>query len=457
MTRHQLIAILLPVAVSFFLSACAVSPKREPMPAFEGYTDNTPVIFVHGLFGAKIRAQETGKGVWPGSIFGFMRKTFIGLGVPISVDTLEPRLNPYEAYTPFYGYRPKTKARIWKMLEKHAGYQRCEIGEIRFGTRCYYFFVYDWRKDLVKVAKELDSFIHQVQINHGGSVKETNSKIKVNLVSTSFGGLVTRYYLAYGSVDVLNPTLKNVTPIYAGKKNVDKVIYIATPFKGSMLGVRALVKGYRFGAAKVRPETVATMASLYYLLPHPDIIWLQNKRGASHFNTGMYDLYNIETWERFQLGIYDPKSIKRTKKRFRDNEKAWTYTGTLRRYFKSRLERGRLFHRALEKYDATGEHAFFGVCELTPYRAVLEKFGIIPRKYFVSFYPNKVKKPIWGFDYEEMMMRPGDNTVVAPSKSYQLLSQMEIMEVCEKHKFMSVHPDVTRNVLRILLTNSTKR
>lgn len=453
MTRHQL---LLLVACIFLLSACAVAPKREPVPTFEGYTDNTPVIFVHGLFGARIRAQETGKGVWPGPIYRFLRKTFIGLGVNINAKTLEPKLNPYQAYSPFYGYRPKSSNRTWKLLEKHGGYQRCEIGEIRFDTRCYYFFVYDWRKDLVKVAEELDSFINQVQINHGGSVKKTNSKIKVNLVSTSFGGLVTRYYLAYGSVDVLNPTLKNVTPTYAGKKNVGKVIYIATPFQGSMLGVRALMKGYRFGVAKVRPETVATMASLYYLLPHPDMIWLQNKRGARHFNTGMYDLYNIETWERFQLGIYDPKSMKRIKKRLGTNEKAWAYAGILRRYFKSRLERGRLFHLALEKYDATGEYAFFGACESTPYRAVLEKISIIPRKYFVSFYPSKVKKPIRGFNYKEMMMRPGDDIVVALSKADQLLNQMENMELCAKHRSISVNRDVTRRALHILLTNSER-
>ena len=124
MTRNQTIAILLLVACIFLLQACAVTPKREPMPTFEGYTDNTPVIFVHGLFGSKIRAQETGKGVWPGSIFRFARKTLIGLGVSINHKSLEPKLNPHEAYTPFYGYIPRSSPRVWNLLEKHGGYQR---------------------------------------------------------------------------------------------------------------------------------------------------------------------------------------------------------------------------------------------------------------------------------------------------------------------------------------------
>ena len=449
MTRNQTIAILLLVACIFLLQACAVAPKREPMPTFEGYTDNTPIIFVHGLFGSRIRAQETGKGVWPGSIFRFARKTFIGLGVPINVDTLEPRLNPYEAYTPFYGYIPRSSPRVWKLLKKHGGYQRCEIGEIRFGTRCYYFFVYDWRKDLVKVAEELDSFIHQVQINHGGSVKETNSKIKVNLVSTSFGGLVTRYYLAYGSVDVLNPTLKNPTPTYDGKKRVNKVIYIATPFQGSMLGIRALMKGYRFGVAKVRPETVATMPSMYYLLPPPDMVWLQTYSGA-RFDPTVRSLYEIETWKKYSIGIFDPKSKTRVSNRRGNNSEARQLV--LKRYFKSRLERGKLFHRALEQYDATGEYSFSGACIPTPYRAVL---GYGKKKmYSISFYPKKVEKPVKGVDYKALMMRPGDGIVVLDRSDQQL----ERMEVCAKHRSVSVHRDVTRKVLHILLTNySTER
>ena len=442
MMRHQLIAILLLVACIFLLSACAGAPKRGAMSTFESYTDNTPVIFVHGLFGSRIREQATGKDIWPGSVFRFLRNTLFATGMHPSAESLEPKLNPYEAYTPFYGYRPRISSRVWKLLEKHAGYQRCDIDKVyEKGSRCYYFFVYDWRKDLVEVAGELEKFIQEVKFSLG------DPKLKVNLVGNSYGGLVVRYYLAYGSEDVLNPLLRGITPTYTGKKQVDKVIYIATPLKGTMLGARALMRGYRFGLAKVHPEAVAMLASLYYLLPHPDTIWMQDKHGVGYL---FYDIYSVGTWKRFRLGIFDSKNEKRINRRFGDKKKSQKHMFKIRRYFESRLERAKMFHRALDKYDSTGEYAFYGICKSTPYKAVLEKISSVPRKYFISFYPKKVKSPIMGVDYRELMMRPGDNIVV-PVRS----GQLERMEVCAKHGSVPVNRYVTRRVLHILLSNTT--
>lgn len=72
----------------------------------------------------------------------------------------------------------------------------------------YYFFYYDWRKDLNSLADDLNLFIQQLTIN--------NPTIKSNLVGHSLGGLIGRIYLQkYNS------------------SNINKIITVGSPHQGA--------------------------------------------------------------------------------------------------------------------------------------------------------------------------------------------------------------------------------
>ena len=64
--------------------------------------------------------------------------------------------------------------------------------------RRYYIFPYDWRQDNVVIARKLDALIEQLRRDYG------DPQLKVDLVAHSMGGLIARYYLQYGTTDVLD-------------------------------------------------------------------------------------------------------------------------------------------------------------------------------------------------------------------------------------------------------------
>lgn len=68
----------------------------------------------------------------------------------------------------------------------------------KFSNRKYYLLVYDSRQINIQTVRKLDILIEKNR-------KDYNSpEMKLAIVAHSMGGLVTRYYLRYGSDDALN-------------------------------------------------------------------------------------------------------------------------------------------------------------------------------------------------------------------------------------------------------------
>ncbi|MGH8756736.1 MAG: lipase/acyltransferase domain-containing protein, partial [Burkholderiales bacterium] len=268
-----LISLLL---LSLLLAACAemIRPDFKRLYQMsERNTEQPPVIVVPGLFGSKLRNRATGAEVWPGSTLDIVFSNYESIGLEIDPDTLLPKPSPLEAYAitegalgrDFYG-------EIIKTLSRYGGYARGEPGVpvMTKGPR-YYLFPYDWRQDNVQTARQLDQLIEQIRRDYN------DPALKVDIIAHSMGGLVVRYYLRYGTVDVLDGN--DFPANHHGAKRIRRFIMLGTPNLGSVSSLHSLLKGYRVGLGSIPTEVLATMPSVYQLFPHPIVDWLITVKG----------------------------------------------------------------------------------------------------------------------------------------------------------------------------------
>ena len=207
-----------------------------------------PVVVVHGIQGSWLKDEYPVD--YQDSILwtGILRKNFGALHLhelDATVDAVPTRLvHPHQAVPLIY---ESLVDEIREELEDDHPY--------------VYVFTYDWRKDNRVAAAELGRFVERVL--HIASVHERKKAArapkKVNLIGHSMGGLVIKWYVTR----VLNAQ-------QAGRM-IDKVITIATPYRGSLKAVEALLPGARnlFGVEnqKSMRHSARTMPGIYQLLP----------------------------------------------------------------------------------------------------------------------------------------------------------------------------------------------
>ena len=253
------------ILAALLLTACAIHPKTDLKRLYFMQADNPdqpPVVIIQGAMGSRLKDSETGQEHWPGSLGNVVFSDYRNLRLEIDPETLEPLPSNLVAGgiadslggVDFYG-------RILSTLENAAGYTASVPGTpAAHGEQRYYIFSYDWRQDNVATARELDKFIAQIREDYGAP------DLKVDIVAHSMGGLITRYFVRYGTLDVLDD---NEFPVNQyGASRIRRVILLGTPNLGSIGAVSTLIRGYRVGLGVVAPEVVATFPSTYQVLPH---------------------------------------------------------------------------------------------------------------------------------------------------------------------------------------------
>ncbi len=255
------------------------------------------------------------------------------IALPIDAETLHPAASKLEAHAitdraagrDFYGA-------IIRTLETAGGYVKGIPGEpVKDGRRRYYILVYDWRQDNVQTARRLDELIERIRTDY------TNSELKVDIVAHSMGGLVTRYFLRYGTTDVLDDNDFPMNDHSATR--VRKVILLGTPNLGSVSGLNEFLQGFKVGLRRIPTETFATMPSAYQLFPHP----IRSALVSANGEVLERDLFDVKIWRAFQWSIFDPQVRERILKRFQDPQQGAAYLVLLERYFEKHLERARRF------------------------------------------------------------------------------------------------------------------
>ncbi len=414
-----------------------------------------PVILIPGVLGSRLFDRNKRTEVWPGSTLHLLAGSKQDLALPFDPATLSPLADGLEPTglfeevlnADFYGA-------ILRTLRQSGGFVAGKPGtRADPRVRQYYVFAYDWRQDNVTTAKRLDDLIEQIRRDYG------DPTLRVNVIAHSMGGLITRYYLRYGTVDALEG--EGDFPLnMAGAAKVGTVVLLGTPNLGSLSSLQSMLLGHRVGLRRVEPEVLATMPSIYQLLPHPLTDWSVDPGGKDLD----LDLYDVSTWKRMQWSVFDPTVIDRLRARFTRPAEANAYVAALQAYFARNLERARRFIWSVTFEEPSSPVKFVvfgGDCVLTPARLVIEPQG---GRSLARLFPEDVRHKVAGVDYGRLMLEPGDGEVtkpsllarealnpVAPRNNALFFPLAYAFFLCEDHERLTGNVNFQDNLLNVLL------
>ena len=449
------------IAVYFILlmlGACSSlnsdKPNLEKLYSIQkGNPAQPPVILIHGITGSRLRDKSTNVEIWPGPVKNILFSNYSYLLNKINPETLEIEPSKYlvsgitdrAVGQDFYG-------KIRDTLIDIGGYSPAKLDQAIKKQQSLYIFSYDWRQDNVKSAQELHAFIQAIKTKH----KQDN--LKVDIVAHSMGGLIARYYIRYGTVDVLDDNDFPVNNI--GANNVRKVILLGTPNFGAISTVNALHNGEKVGLKRMPATTLASFPSMYQLLPHALNDWLLDING----NKLKRDIFDINFWRDMELGIFEPQRRKYLQSLNSNKDDSNSFE-TLVKFMQKQLERARRFTWSLTvplPETKVSYIVFGGNCELTPARALIEE--IEPENFVMHFAPREIQNPVSGVDYDQLLLEPGDGRVTKASllarqsfdptvrrHKYSNFPMDYSLFLCEKHDKLTGNISFQDNLLNVLL------
>ncbi len=434
------------VVLATGLSGCSESPSPDLKRLYQlGTTDAeaAPVILIPGAFGTRLRDRASGEEIWPGPWWRILFSSYPDLALEIDPTTNTPRPSRLEAS----GIADRALRRdfyrpILRTLTQFGGYARALPGTpARKGERRYYILSYDWRQDTLVSVRELDRLIEAVRRDYG------DPTLRVDVVAHSMGGLIARYYLRYGTREVLDGAPQQVTMEGAGR--VRKLVLLGTPNLGSVSSLHAFIRGEKIGWSRISPQTLATFPSGYQLFPHPLNNWLVDIEGKPRHD----DLFDPRTWQRMAWSVYEPTL-------------AVVADGpAMQQYFVYQLERARRLAWMLsvaEPVSPIRYILFGGGCHMTPARLLVEQ---IHGRDTVRLTPSDIAAPRPGVRYDELMIEPGDGRVTkpsllaretldpgAPQNEDSFLPIAYAFFLCEDHAFLTANINFQDNLLNALLS-----
>jgi len=205
-----------------------------------------------------------------------------------------------------------------------------KLQEIKFTSDCeYLIFPYDWRKDIIDIAGDLNIFLTETH------AKETFGR-PIVFVAHSMGGLVVTawYHTKYKAFG------KNGTGL---SFTVDCVYFLGTPHTGSASILHVLMNGYRTSNnrfirwaqsshVKGLDRVAHTFPSVYQLLPPENNKFIEYKNSDNAITPKNH--FKATTWT-------DLKLLEDAQKHFR---RPFACSS-----LQKLLNRGREFHRELDK------------------------------------------------------------------------------------------------------------
>jgi pimeloyl-ACP methyl ester carboxylesterase len=255
--------------------------STEPVTADARFAQSSAIILVPGFKGTALARGDTGERVWitaSEALFGHatLASNDSRLGVPAALELVPDGLLKRVRIVPgifaldVYG---SLSATLHERFQPGA-----DIVE----------FAYDWRQDPVEAVKSLGALVSRLHARGVGSV---------SLVSHSFGGYITAYYLRYGVQDP-----EHAAETWEGAGHVDSVILMGTPFRGAMLKFRDMLAGETVGLNESLLDATAhsSFPSSYFLLPAPTEAPFKSARGEPL----PISLYHPRSWRDHGWGLF---------------------------------------------------------------------------------------------------------------------------------------------------------
>ncbi len=304
-----------------------------------------PIAFIPGMMASILKDRNTGKIIYGNVFQGLIEE----LELPIDGKTLRDNQDEVvsgEVVTTFK-YIPGVmeldlNERIREVAINIGGFKPHQDG---FGHP------WDWRRDLVEAAQQLDRRIRDFKEKTG------RPDLKINLICHSAGGLVARYYAKYGAADVLDQD--QPVPTYEGAKNINKIIMLGTPNAGSVESFMTVHQGLWLpSVGYATAEMIFSMPALYELMP------LDGRKvfiGPDGKPLDI-DLYDPANWELYGWSVFDPErqaktlgELKKAHGEVKGEKKFREKLSVQRRYIAMALDRAKKFQAALWAGDQAEE------------------------------------------------------------------------------------------------------
>jgi len=409
--RHHAWRVPLLLVAALLIHGCVNSPKKPDLKRLyqsaNVVAEQPPLILIPGIMGSRLRDKSTGQELWPGGIWRIAFHHYGELALQIDSDTLDGSPGNIEAFAladtaagqHFYDT-------IIATLIDSGSFQLTTPGTpVRDPvTRHLYVFPYDWRLDNVATARKLSALIDQLRVDYG------RPDLKVDIVAHSMGGIVSRYLLEFGTEDILDRDDAPIT--MAGASKINRLILLGTPSLGSANTIENMIDGAKLVFERITPETLATLPSVYQLLPNSDRKPLVGIDGRplrvieQDAGSPERDVFDVKTWRDLQWSVFSPEI---------ESEVGEARARLLQGYFERHLVRAGRLQRALqrEQPQSSVKLIVFGAdCRLTPSRVLVETDTgrEVPR-----FEPKQIKHPLAGHPYDELTREPGDGLVTKAS------------------------------------------
>ena len=418
-----------------------------------------PLILIPGFLGTKLRDPETGRVLW-GTMANILSHDHSArLACPLEEESGPAAVKDLEAFALYdslwgYDYYRKTL----RILREAGGYQLGDIQHPKPGDNAF-IFVYDWRKDIAESAAGLAAALDHLRKSLGEPAP------KFDILGHSQGGLIARYYAKYGGSDVLGGD-RPPLPDGSGAANLNKVILLGTPNRGTLEALRILHQGLKKVFRPMPPSVTFTMPSLYQMLPPPDDSLFADLDGQAI----RLDLYDPGTWVREKLSVFSQEEQDQLRRRLgRAGLRRGDLEAQNRRmeaFLERSLRRARRFQEALARPVPEGTdvayYAFGSDCIPTLKTAVIlrQKDG-----HRIFFEPGRLHHEAMGDRMSRVLYGPGDGTVlmeslldlpeITPERSASLrpdpVNLTSAFFVCESHGLLPNDPIFQNNLFYLLL------
>lgn len=335
-----------------------------------GEARRDPVVLLPGLTGTVLGDPDTGRIAWgTGNRLLWPHDGGYAAALPISPgDAAGVRLEaigPLQHLRLLGLYRFDAYAPVTRLMEAN-GYRVGDLRRPRLDDT-FFYFVYDWRRDVVELAHQLLAELEGLRRARG---EET---LRVNLVAQSGAAHIARYLIRFGDATLEEAEAEAEAgggglppPIH-----VERLVLVGAPNGGAVRALKLLLRGRRYLplGRKFQPEVFLTFPGLLQNLPAPGTDVLVDADGDPLPD----DLYAPATWERFGWGYYDARVERRIAAE--DATGIFADRQARRRHLSRQLARARRLHELLSRDPReTPDTAYYAIQsghETTPSRVVL--------------------------------------------------------------------------------------
>ena len=281
---------------------------------YEGIRRN-PVILTHGFFGSNLIDKESGINLWG--------NFDITETVAVSPEKMNKIAHPMELNKPITqidyhvevsGLLEEVNIQMMGFPVKFPVYKDMIDILIKGGFQpdnyemennknfnTLFLFAYDWRCDMAQNAKKLHAFIKEkrlyIQEQYEKHYGLKNYDVQFDVVAHSMGGLISRYFLRYGSQDLPSDGSMPVLS-WTGAEVIDRLILVGTPNAGYLDSLLELLHGSPI--QPYSPTVLGTLPSYYQMLPAPETQSIVYKN-----NENPVDMFDPELWIKMNWGLAD--------------------------------------------------------------------------------------------------------------------------------------------------------